>query len=251
MFVPCPFCDLTFESKIHFETHKAQVHPSKKYKSFVCTMGSCAENKRNFGPDYASFHDHQFWQHNYRRREFLCPKCPKYFTNASNKKRHLAMVHKESSFEKESFVCENCAKVYKSHKTLANHLPKCTGPKPPKAQKRRAESNPGSAPKAARLDFEDIAVLDEPNSLDEIQPSYLPPTPPMEPFQDIEQDQFQYLQVPENVEVVQHLHQDQMVFPPTPEPQDLQYLQPQAQEVHEEIQTNTVNYYELESGWKI
>ena len=207
--IPCPICPMYFGSKTDFEAHKANAHPSHKYKSFVCKMGDCKTDSKNFGTDWPSFHDHQFWAHGFKR-EYQCNQCPKLFTNAFNQKRHEETVH--GSYQKGSFVCGNCEKVYKSHKTLANHLPKCGRPTV-RAPKRRAETNPESAPKAARLDFEDLDV-GEPTPLDEIQPSLdLPPTPPPTPPMEFDQNtqEFQLVQASDNVfqALTPETHQDQ------------------------------------------
>ncbi|XP_038121068.1 transcription factor grauzone [Culex quinquefasciatus] len=104
----CALCNKSYSSSAVLKEHTKQVHAAKEDLCITCE--TC--HKQFVSPSHLNAHIQV------AHGTVPCPKCPKILASQGSLKKHLVALHGDG----EQFVCDVCARVFRSKKCLDNHV---------------------------------------------------------------------------------------------------------------------------------
>lgn len=104
----CALCNKSYSSSAVLKEHTKQVHAAKEDLCITCE--TC--HKQFVSPSHLNAHIQV------AHGTVPCPKCPKILASQGSLKKHLIALHGEG----EQYVCDVCARVFRSKKCLDNHV---------------------------------------------------------------------------------------------------------------------------------
>ncbi|XP_053683701.1 transcription factor grauzone-like [Sabethes cyaneus] len=104
----CDICNKSYSSKRVLNDHNKEVHASEEQRALKCE--GCTKrfaSKRHLNAHMSMAHG-----------SFPCPQCPRTLASQGSLKHHILTIHGEG----EQFICDICARVYRTKRCLETHV---------------------------------------------------------------------------------------------------------------------------------
>lgn len=109
----CALCNKSYSSSAVLKEHTKQVHAAKEDLRISCeTCHKTFVSKSHLNAHLAVAHG-----------TIPCPQCPKTLASRVSLRKHLVVIHGEG----EQFICDVCARVFRSQLVLKNHVKRHLG----------------------------------------------------------------------------------------------------------------------------